>query len=75
MTALQNLSANMKRLRQQHDLTQQGLAERAGLEYKYVQKIESGRWPGLQLRTIETLAEALGVEAWELICPPDHGAE
>lgn len=75
MTALKNLSANMKRLRKQRDLTQQGLAERAGLEYKYVQKIESGRWPGLQLRTIEVLAKALGVTAWEIISPSQKNSE
>ena len=75
MPALKNLSANMKRLRKQQGLTQQGLAELAGLEYKYVQKIESGRWPGLQLRTIETLAKALGVQAWEIIAPPPKSAD
>ncbi|EIP99127.1 hypothetical protein OpiT1DRAFT_03631 [Opitutaceae bacterium TAV1] len=40
------------------------------MEYKYLQKIESGRWPGLQLRTIEHLAGILKVEAWQLIAPP-----
>lgn len=60
----------MKQLRLRQGLTQQALAERADLEYKYVQKIESGRWPGLQLRTVERLARALGVEVWQLVGPP-----
>ena len=60
----------MKQLRLRQGLTQQSLAERADLEYKYVQKIESGRWPGLQLRTVERLAHALGVEVWQLVEPP-----
>ena len=60
----------MKQLRLRQGLTQQALAERADLEYKYVQKIESGRWPGLQLRTVERLARALGVEVWQLVEPP-----
>ena len=59
----------MKRVRLEQKLTQQALAELAGLEYKYVQKIESGRWPGLQLRTVEILARALKLEAWELLSP------
>ena len=45
------------------------MAEKAGIDYKYFQRVESGRWPGLQLGTIEKLARALGVEAWELIAP------
>lgn len=73
MDALDNLSANLHRLRLRAGLTQQGLSEKADLEYKYLQKIESGRWPGLQLRTIERLARALDVEAWELLCPPKAG--
>lgn len=60
----------MKLARKRQGITQQELAELAGLEYKYVQKIESGRWPGLQLRTIEILAKALKLESWELISPP-----
>jgi len=63
----------MKRLRLQRGLTQQALAELADLEYKYLQKIESGRWPGLQLRTVERLASALKVDAWELLCPTKGG--
>jgi len=70
VNALDNLRANLKRLRLMRGLTQQKLSERADLEYKYLQKIESGRWPGLQLRTVERLARAVDVEAWELLCPP-----
>lgn len=69
MSALQNLSANLRRLRLQQGLTQQSLAERAKVEYKYLQKVETGQWPGLQLRTVERLAKSLGVDAWELIRP------
>jgi transcriptional regulator with XRE-family HTH domain len=70
MKSLRNLQANLKRLRKAQGLTQEALAEKAGLEYKYFQKIESGRWPGLQLSTIERLAKALRVEAWELLQTP-----
>ena len=60
--ALKSLQINLKRLRLAAGLTQQALSEKAGIEYKYYQKIESGRWPGVQLRTVDKLAAALGVE-------------
>jgi len=69
VSALKNLRVNLKRLRLLRGLTQQAMAEKAGIDYKYFQRVESGRWPGLQLGTIEKLARALGVEAWELIAP------
>jgi transcriptional regulator with XRE-family HTH domain len=59
----------MKRLRSRQNLTQQALAEKAEMDYNYLQKIESGRWGGLRLSTVETLAGALGVEIWELFVP------
>jgi transcriptional regulator with XRE-family HTH domain len=59
----------MKRLRTRQGLTQQSLAEKAELDYNYLQKIESGRWGGLRVSTVETLARALEVEIWELFIP------
>ena len=69
VNAMQTLRANMKRLRSRQNLTQQALAEKAEMDYNYLQKIESGRWGGLRLSTVETLARALGVEVWELFVP------
>ena len=48
---MQCIRANMKRLRVRQGLTQQSLAEKAGLDYNYLQKIESGRWGGLRVST------------------------
>jgi len=69
MHAMPYLRGNLKRLRNQQQLTQQSLAEKAGIDYNYYQKIESGRWGGLRLSTVDTLADALGVEVWELFVP------
>lgn len=69
VSALEILRKNLKRLRERQRLTQQDLAERAGIDYKYAQRIEAGHWPGLRLKTIEKLAEALGVPAWQLLKP------
>jgi transcriptional regulator with XRE-family HTH domain len=66
---LQYLAENLPRLRRHKNLTQEGLSEKSGVEYKYLQKIEGGVVIGVRLHTINRLAEALGVEAWELICP------
>ena len=48
-------------------MTQQELAEKAGIDYKYAQKVEAGHWPGLSLKTVEKLAKALGVAPWQLL--------
>lgn len=67
MSVLKYLRENLKRERLALKLSQQAFAEKLGLEYKYYQKIEAGAWPGLQLRTVEKMAKALGVEVAELV--------
>jgi len=67
VSALDHLRANLKRIRLEQGLSQQAFAEKLGLEYKYYQKIEAGKWPGLQLRTVEKIAKILDLEASELI--------
>jgi len=66
VSALKILQANLKRLRQARGWTQQEVAEKSGLEYKYYQRVEAGHWPGLQLRTVDKLAKAFKVEVAEL---------
>jgi transcriptional regulator with XRE-family HTH domain len=71
MNTLENLRYHVKRLRLAKGLSQEALAEKAKLEYKHYQRIESGAFKGIQLRTIEALAEALDVLPCILICPTD----
>lgn len=40
------------------------------MEYKYFQKIESGRRRNIELKTIEKIAKGLKIEPWQLIRPP-----
>ena len=54
------LGARVKQLRRARRLTQEQLAERAGLSYKFVGEIERGRG-NPTLTTMSKLAEALGV--------------
>lgn len=69
MNSMPCLRANLKRLRLKQSLTQQELAEKAGMDANYYQKIESGRWNSVRLATVEKLADALDVEMWELFVP------
>lgn len=64
----------IKRLRQTREnrgLTQEKLAEVAGLEYKHYQAVEAGRKLDLRLSTLVKLAKGLGLEPWELLHPAD----
>lgn len=63
--ALDTFASNLRRLRQERDLSQERLAHDAGLNTTHVAKIErTEREPGV--RTVDKLARALGVPAGEL---------
>lgn len=51
-------------------MTQQTLAEHAGVEYKYFQKIEGGEPLNLTLATMERLAKALKADVSDLLRRP-----
>ncbi len=53
-------------LRREHGMTQQQLAERAGISQTYISLIESGR-RSVNLRRLQSMARALGYELSELI--------
>ncbi len=58
--------SNLQALRQKRNLTQQALADRAGISVAYVSLLERGeRTPPLE--TIETLASALRVRPLDLV--------
>ncbi|BCG45666.1 Helix-turn-helix motif [Citrifermentans bremense] len=59
------LGARIKELRKRTGLSQDQLAERVGIEAKYLSRIEVGkRYPSLE--TLESIADALRVEMREL---------
>jgi len=74
MKAHIKLRLNAKRLRVAQGMSQEALAERAGLGYKHYQKIESGNWGELYLTTVESIAKALGVTMGCLLDAPPKGA-
>jgi len=57
---MQQLGGNVQRLRRKRGLTQQRLAELAGLDLSYTQRVERGRI-NVTLGTLVTFADALEV--------------
>jgi len=63
------LGAKLRELRTRHELTQEEFAQVAGIGYKFYQQIETGKKKQIWLSTIERLASAYSLEAWELLSP------
>lgn len=61
------LSKKLKELRKKRNWTQQKLAEKAGLSFNAVTKIEQGAAEYPTLRTLLKLADAFGVSLDELV--------
>ena len=61
-------SENIKRLRLSKKLTQERLAERAGITSAYISEIENQKKIG-KFETIASIAAALDVEPYELFLP------
>jgi transcriptional regulator with XRE-family HTH domain len=59
--------ARVREWREARGLSQEAFAERAGLKYKHYQSIEAGRKRDFRFSTLEKLAKACGMEAWELL--------
>ena len=60
------VGARVKQLRQARRLTQEQLAERAGLSYKFIGEVERGRG-NPTLTTLAALSDALGVVLVDLL--------
>jgi transcriptional regulator with XRE-family HTH domain len=60
------VAQNLKRFRNARGLTQEDLSTRSGLDRKQVYKIESKN-VSVRVDTLGAVAEALGVQAWQLL--------
>lgn len=58
---------SIKNYRLKNSLTQLELAEKAGIQYKYLQRIEGKNPPAVRIDTIEKLAKALKIQARDLL--------
>lgn len=62
-----SISRNIKRFRNQNDLTQKQLAEKAGITLFTLTKIEGGTTPDPRIDTLRRIADVLGVKIDDLI--------
>ena len=60
------LADNLKRLRKEKGWSQQKLAEKAGISYVVITKVEQGQTKDPTLSSLTKLADALGVSLDEL---------
>ena len=68
------LKQNIRNSRERKCWSQEALAEHAGISVKHVQAIETGqRCP--RVKMCEALANALGMQLFELFLPEQHGNE
>lgn len=65
-TLLLYVAANVRRIRAKRHLTQEALAELAGLDLRFIQKIESGR-AAVSLGALAAIADALAVKPGVLL--------
>lgn len=65
---IESIAANVRRLRERRSLTQEGFAELAGFDIRFVQKLESGK-VNPSATTLVALAKALGVKLDALVRP------
>ena len=69
-SSLETLAINVRVMRQLRNITQEQLAERAGMERTQVSGMERAK-RSVQFATLDRLAQALDVEPWELLRPRD----
>jgi transcriptional regulator with XRE-family HTH domain len=67
-------AAQLRATRLAQGLTQEGLGERADLSWNYIGQVERGE-RNISVDNMDALARALGVELYELLQPPDRGAD
>ncbi|MDD4909078.1 MAG: helix-turn-helix transcriptional regulator [Candidatus Omnitrophica bacterium] len=60
-------SQRLRSLRKQYGYTQQELAEKADIEYKHIQRLESKRPCDVKLSTLEKIARAFNISLPELL--------
>lgn len=68
MDILEVLSNNLRRYRKAAGLSQEGLANAAGLHRTYIGGIEQRRI-NVSTRNLQKIATALEIEAWQLLKP------
>lgn len=61
------LAKQLRKLRNEKNLTQEAMAERVGMDVRYYQRIESDKPNAVKIDTLEKLAKALNIPVWKLL--------
>lgn len=61
------LGKRLRQLRKRYGYTQQAVAEKSGLDYKYYQRIEGKRPPNVTIDSLECLANAFHISLSALL--------
>lgn len=68
------LAVNLRAQRRKSGLSQEDLADRAGVDRTYVSSLER-RVYAASIDTLDKIAQALGIATFELLVPPPSGPE
>lgn len=74
MSLIHTFSTNLKRLRLEKCLTQEELADKAGLHRTYISLVEREQ-RNISIENIEKIASALDVEAYTLFLPTKNDSK
>jgi len=61
------IGKKLRKLRKKQKITQEELANRAEIDYKYIQKIEGKNPPNIKVETLEKLAKAFKIPLSKLL--------
>ena len=61
-----NFGKSLKKFRKEKGFTQEQLALRCGIDYKYLQEIEGKNPPNISIDMIEKLAKGLEIQIYQL---------
>ncbi|MBU2634753.1 MAG: helix-turn-helix domain-containing protein [Nanoarchaeota archaeon] len=61
------IGKKLRKLRKKQKITQEEFANRADIDYKYMQKIEGKNPPNIKVETLEKLAKAFNVSLSKLL--------
>lgn len=61
------LSNRIRHLRKEHGYTQQELAEKTGIDYKHIQRLEGNNPPAIRIDTLEKIAKVFNMSCSDLL--------
>lgn len=72
MTIFPVFRENLRAAIKAHPLPTKAICFKAGYNYAYVRKVMSGAKTNPTLQFVESMAQAMGLTAWDLLKAPNH---